>query len=201
MSCRDLAWTVVWAAMLAAGCGGDGAERFAGELGQAEQTFGSCAVCHRSVATDLIAAGGHAPGLMLPCEICHVDEAPGEVGPAHRRRPACADCHSEQRTHGDPAAGTPGECVVCHTPHGSPNLRLVRTEIETPASGAAPVTFLDRSDGLSDEGYASATVPGRGVCETCHTNTRFFRADGGGEEHFAFQCTLCHAHAAGFARP
>ena len=40
-----------------------------------------------------------------------------------------------------------------------------------------------------------------GVCEICHTQTRFYRADGAGQEHFPFSCLPCHLHEAGFAPP
>ena len=37
----------------------------------------------------------------------------------------CAECHAQQKTHHDSAAGTVSECTNCHTPHGSANRRLL----------------------------------------------------------------------------
>jgi hypothetical protein len=88
--------------------------------------------------------------------------------------------------------------VLCHTPHGSPNLLLVRRTIETPSGNRATVE-LTNLGGLRDGGLASVTNPGTGVCETCHTETRYYRSDGTGEPHFEFPCYTCHPHTTGFA--
>jgi predicted CXXCH cytochrome family protein len=188
--------TVLLAALALAACGTNSASRFVGDAPTAEATYGQCAFCHQALAVNMTATGGHHD-LDLKCESCHADETPGLVGPGHRSVPACADCHTAQQTHGDPAAGTAEECTVCHTPHGSPNLFLVRTEIDTPA-GEREVDFTNLL-GLADGSFASVSDPGTGLCETCHTTTRYYRSEGSGEPHFPFACFTCHPHAGGFS--
>jgi hypothetical protein len=54
---------------------------------------------------------------------------------------------------------------------------------------------------LADGSYASSTHPGTGVCETCHTQTRYYRADATGLPHFTIPCVSCHEHVIGFGIP
>jgi predicted CXXCH cytochrome family protein len=187
---------VLLVALALAACGTNGAPKYEGDAPSAVATYGQCAFCHRALSGHMTATGGHHD-LDLKCEACHPDETPGQVGPGHRAVPACADCHTEQQTHGDPAAGTPLECNVCHTPHGSSNIYLVRTRVETPSEGVHEVEFTNLL-GLADGSFASVSDPGSGLCETCHTTTLYYRSDGGGEPHFPYACFTCHPHAAGF---
>jgi hypothetical protein len=188
--------------LLAGACGGHGAPQFSSvpsNTPSAEATFGQCALCHehQQLARNMTATGGHHD-LDIKCEACHSDRTPGTVGPGHRSVPACADCHSDQMTHPDPEAGMPGACAVCHTPHGSRNVLLVQEQLTTPV-GTTPAIDFTNLLGLADGSFASVTHPGSGVCEVCHTTTRFYRSDGSGEPHFPFACFTCHPHAAGFA--
>lgn len=185
------------AALAFAACGTNGAPKSEGDAPSAEATYGQCAFCHQALAVHMTATGGHHD-LDLKCESCHPDETPGLVGPGHRGVPACADCHKVQQTHEDPAAGTPLECNVCHTPHGSSNIYLVRTEVDTPEAGLREVEFTNLL-GLADGSFASVSDPGTGLCETCHTTTRYYRSDGSGAEHFPYACFTCHPHAGGFS--
>jgi len=183
-------------ALTLAGCGTDGT-KFPGGPPSAEATYGECVFCHRELATHMAETGGHHD-LGLRCQACHENLLPGEVGPGHRSKPRCADCHRDQETHHDPALGTATECTQCHTPHGSRNLRLVNESISTPTGEVRPVEFINR-DGLADGSYASASDPGSGACEICHTTTRFYRSDGSGQQHFVSNCIVCHGHQQGFA--
>jgi len=134
---------------------------------------------------------GHTP---LTCTTCHAVISP-TPGPGHRAIEACQTCHPDTQTHAP--GGTPLPCTQCHDPHGSRNIDLVRETITTPSGANQPIEF-NNFLGLADGSFASASAPGTGVCEICHTTTRHYRADGTGQPHFTFSCLGCHRHNDGF---
>lgn len=167
-------WSPLMLLLLFAACGHDGGQRF-GDGGAAVAHFDQqCTFCHLSAAE---------PGMETAVDV----------------KPSCRGmaCHPEQQTHHDPQAGTEDECLVCHAPHQSSNLFLIREMIMRPDGSVAPVDLTEIA-GVADGGLASATDPGSGLCETCHTQTEFFRNDGTGRDHFAFTCFTCHSHRDGF---
>jgi predicted CXXCH cytochrome family protein len=130
------------------------------------------------------------------CSACHAEVNP-EPGPGHRAISPCIACHNPRvvTTHTPP--GNPLACTQCHEPHGTDNIRLIRDVIQTPAGGDRPMHF-DNLTGFADGSFASPSAPGMGLCEVCHTQTQFYRADGTGAPHPRLQCTTCHRHEAGF---
>ncbi|HEY3354335.1 MAG TPA: cytochrome c3 family protein [Polyangia bacterium] len=132
--------------------------------------------------------------LTLDCFACHTPSGP--PGPGHVATGGCDRCHSA-RPHPAGAA-----CTTCHEPHGTSNAFLVRTRLERP-DGTEADLHVTAAEGASADGLAHAGVPGAapGVCETCHTATRFYRRSGDGEPHSTAFCVDCHAHDAGFAPP
>ena len=193
MSPRPLGLALLVA--LAAACG-HGATQYSGNPPTPDQVYGQCAFCHNDLAAEMTADGGHAT-LNIKCQQCHDDLTPGMVGCGHESIPRCPDCHRAQITHHDPAVAAPQQCTLCHTPHGSPNILLIRTAVplSDPANMTTPFTNLA---GRADGSFASASDPGTGICEVCHTTTKFYRSDGMGAAHFQGACYTCHPHASSF---
>ncbi len=162
-----------------------------------QRVFGTCSFCHQAT-TDRALRLTHG-ALGLQCQQCHTESTMEQYGKGHQSITACVVCHGSSRsTHQDPARGTDYECANCHEPHGSRNLFLIREFIATPTGQLRAIRF-ENLRGHDDAGFTSMTQPGTGLCEVCHTTTRFFRANGTGEEHFDFPCFTCHPHALGFS--
>ena len=151
----------------------------------------SCGVCHGDEVARLAMPSKHSG---LPCAKCHTQVA-AAPGPGHEASEPCSACHADSATHAPGGVGMP--CMQCHDPHGSANTELVREMLTTTAGTDVPIRF-DNRDGRVDGSFASASMPGTGICEVCHTTTRFYRADGMGEDHFTFSCFPCHLHGNGF---
>ena len=159
-------------------------------------TDANCPVCHASEAALLDKPNLHHDRFAGKCSSCHA-EVLAEPGPGHRAISACADCHNPARVAAHVPPGTTIACTQCHEPHGTDNIRLVRDVISTSQGGDRSMLFDDLT-GRSDGSFASASAPGSGLCEVCHTRTRFYRADATGAAHYTTTCTQCHPHAAGF---
>lgn len=122
-------------------------------------------------------------------------QAPGEGDGTLLRAPngdgLCQTCHTyPDHPRVDPA----GSCRTCHVPHGTDNVLLVAPEI-----GGQAVEFSGRAG--SDFVHGAPNFDG--VCETCHTQTRYHRNSAAGDHthHAGQQCTICHHHDVGFGSP
>jgi hypothetical protein len=92
-------------------------------------------------------------------------------------------------------------CFDCHTLHETENLSLISEVIDTDylppdyalKSGLREVVFLSQPGANS---YADGDEVYDGVCEVCHTETRYHRGNGSGDRsHFpGTNCTSCHDH-------
>jgi predicted outer membrane repeat protein len=138
----------------------------------------------------------------------------------------CWSCHNDipvpyVKTHSSLQTGNKYgnwtiECWTCHDPHiqeqnilnGSTYGKLIRTQINLnkitgavpPKTGSKTVTFLGPTGANS---FADGDGVYDGICEVCHTKTKYFRNDGSGVEHFGAvagtACTNCHSHKNGFS--
>jgi hypothetical protein len=180
---------------------GTGAEHFTDTCTQChahDAQFGvevsddSCTLCHAAEGARFAKPSEHAA--RFACSDCHADAGtpPGE---GHRTTQACADCH-ENGTHAP--GGDALACSRCHEPHGTDNADLVVDTLATSQGPLVPIRF-DNLDGRADGSFASASQPGTGICEVCHTTTAYYRADGTGAAHYDLSCLPCHRHAEGFA--
>jgi len=153
----------------------------------------NCQLCHVEQAERFTLPSPHSA--RFECVSCHADTGQ-PIGPGHESVPACQTCHETPATHAPD--GRPLDCARCHDPHGSTNMSLVAEAIETPQGALRPIRF-DNLMGRADGSFASATDPGAGICEVCHTTTRYYTADGSGEAHYTVSCLPCHRHSEGFA--
>ncbi len=103
-------------------------------------------------------------------------------------------------------------CLDCHNPHdnlvnrtGGKNIELVGVDLErlgfarisTPHSGIRHAVFENRTTFTQGAPYYD------GVCETCHTLTRFHRNNSSGTHNHQVgtNCTKCHTHVNYFLPP
>lgn len=156
-------------------------------LGTDDAVAAGCLACHTDVAAEWASVSSHS--LLHDCTGCHA--LTSGSGPGHATRPACGDCHSEalHRT----------ACVDCHTPHGSPNLFLVREEVTAPDGTRFPVRYVSLA-GLDPDGLAHADGDS-GLCEGCHTGTTAYDRDRTAAAHDTARCPDCHDHQLAFAPP
>jgi predicted CXXCH cytochrome family protein len=109
----------------------------------------------------------------------------------------CLDCHN---------TGTHrlANCLTCHENHNYQNRHGIRRSVKTPANGIKTVVF-SRITGVNS--FADGNDVYDGICEVCHTNTKYYRNDGtgftnhsGGVNHSRKNCTSCHTHVSGFSK-
>jgi len=99
-------------------------------------------------------------------------------------------------------------CFTCHTLHGTENLSIISDVIDTDylppdytiKSGLREVVFLNQAGPNS---YADGDAVYDGICEVCHTETKYHRGDASGDHtHFSGStCTVCHGHDNYFQPP
>jgi hypothetical protein len=196
LTCRRTALALVACGLWA--CTGDFESPFATDgavpdpgAGQNVAANLACLECHGTITPRWQLPSSH--GVLLDCTHCHGTR--GASGPGHSDSRACADCHS-QTTH---PAGT--ACTNCHDPHGAENAFLVRETLKVRGRDEVPVHFTT-VEGASADGLVRAGVegaqPGTGLCEVCHTATRYYPRSGLGEPHETGWCPRCHLHENGF---
>ncbi|MDQ7062934.1 MAG: cytochrome c3 family protein [candidate division KSB1 bacterium] len=100
----------------------------------------------------------------------------------------CKSCHAYQDHQGM-------GCLTCHDVHDPQrqNIFIVRNAVDTPNSGTRSVVFTAETGANS---FADGDSQYDGICEVCHTATKYHRNDGTGDHsHNAGKnCTQCHTH-------
>ncbi|MBI5696087.1 MAG: hypothetical protein HZC51_10170, partial [Nitrospirae bacterium] len=147
-------------------------------------------------------------GGLVVCTTCHdPHNAPGNNGSILREKTQtelCAACHDKTKVglHGGKKhpkyannSAIPTGCTECHTAHDTKNLYLVRDKVLTPSGTVKRVGF-QRFTGINSFGDDS----GFGICEVCHTQTKYHKAETPGGGHNARKnCLQCHKHETGFS--
>jgi hypothetical protein len=150
-------------------------------LGSGHGQFASsnqCTACHDSGSSHISGSLGSFTRLIKPndnrqCASCHDTAA---VGVAFRNM----------------SSHVLLDCRVCHDPHGTPNLAMIRTRLNN-----CTTVYTDRENGLVN------FTNNRGVCQACHTKTTHYLAGVPETGHYSSGCLDCHRHnsAGGAFRP
>jgi predicted CXXCH cytochrome family protein len=157
----------------------------------------NCLSCHRAHGSPYPKMLRWDPTYVDACVICHTTKVTETQGRYHVSEVTdCCDCHN---MHGQ---GPPDYYPPYNT------TTLIADTITTPNSDPKNVVFP--SGGASD--FISDGSPVDGVCEVCHTQTKYYRNDGtspGGEHplytgdepvYLGWDCTSCHSHSNEFRR-
>ena len=109
----------------------------------------------------------------------------------------CLDCHTQATHRG-------ANCLACHQAHDADNLADIRNTLRTTNLTSMPVKFLRYT---GEGSFADGNTTHDGICEVCHTQTKYYRRDGsgsanhsGGMNYDRKDCTTCHSHSTGFAK-
>lgn len=109
----------------------------------------------------------------------------------------CSDCHAEGAHQG-------ANCLVCHQAHNTGNVAGLGDNVRMANLSTVEVKFL-RYTGLNS--FADGDTDYDGICEACHTSTKYYKRDGtgfanhsGGFDYDGSDCSSCHSHAVGFTK-
>ena len=184
----------------------------------------TCESCHTGATRSVIqtvtapdeslsATKGHTQSTFtgaLTCNSCHNQNSAhisGVLGDNVRLTLAntnaqCASCHNaaaavkpafrNMSTHFT-ALGVANElCKTCHNPHGTTNLSMIRTQLKGPWSNVTTwtITYTDPINGFIN------TTNNRGLCQVCHTKTKYYLAGKVESSHPTSACLDCHGHNA-----
>lgn len=162
-----------------------------------------CAGCHEEVVIRWnTQTSSHS--LLFRCDFCH-EQKINEGKEGHMSSIECNECHTEVM-HFPLISLTRSQCGVCHEPHGSSNIYLIKEYIEFDKNPETPVKFYN-VQGKEDYSFAEASKmeggenelePGSGICEVCHTSTVYYNSSGNGASHLTESCIDCHKHSLGF---
>ena len=104
----------------------------------------------------------------------------------------CESCHTYPGHEGM-------DCRTCHRPHNPnrTNIFMIRDTLQTPSSGAREVFFTAET---GDSSFADGDAVYDGICEVCHTNTKYHRNNSSGNHNHnaSDNCMSCHNHKDSF---
>lgn len=152
----------------------------------------------------------HNSSSRMTCDNCHKvhpsDNA--AIGTRTGNDNLCRSCHNptstkdaEMHKHDD---DTFENCTTCHSVHEQPQVangstygKYIVTDIHTPNNGLKKVIFKGAT---GQNSFADGDSVYDGICEVCHTQTKYHRNDStGNHTHYKGQdCIDCHPHATGF---
>jgi predicted CxxxxCH...CXXCH cytochrome family protein len=108
----------------------------------------------------------------------------------------CSSCHNgttapQESTHvlDKNATPTPSLCKSCHDVHGTTNVYMIRTTINSVA-----ISFTNTSTA-----FVQTAAPYQGLCQVCHTLTNHYKAGQALDGHPTRNCLGCHRHNAAYA--
>jgi len=82
------------------------------------------------------------------------------------------------------------ECWQCHELHGTGNLSMIRSSIAYLNSTSWSISYTNR-----DNGWVNLDT-NRGLCQVCHSHTKYYRAGIAETGHPISNCYNCHPHNA-----
>jgi predicted CxxxxCH...CXXCH cytochrome family protein len=145
----------------------------------------ACTVCHNPDATHInppVRDGRLVASLIgslnTSCTFCHNDPA---------KVPTLSKQNLPSHVLDKNASPTASSCSSCHDLHGSSNKHMIRDVINGQA-----VSFKNTT------GFVSTTpINGKyaGLCQVCHTLTRFYTNSAAETSHFTKDCLTCHKHS------
>lgn len=191
---------------------------------QAHLDAGGCVICHDihgavpmtpllgDVDVEALCLSCHGPAGIATRAESHRTSEDSEYG---RWRSGCLDCHDPHEPSPEPSTlfnrfGNINLFSIGNDQYDSAVASiLLRTE-SLPDGEVLPVVFESRGVGSGDvsrysfaDGDDDHDTVCDGICEVCHTSTKYHRRNGSGEpgHHEGDTCTTkCHQHSKGFIR-
>lgn len=154
-----------------------------------------CSVCHKAKfsATYL-----HGPAEMKECGSCHSWSAGTKSVVVEKGTPeVCYDCHGDKRDQVENSASphpVAGDCLGCHSPHGTEQPHLLKVDIFRLCTGCHQEYGLNHPVGRHPVRFALLKDSSKEIsCVTCHNphgspNEALLTMPGGRME----SCSQCH---------
>lgn len=156
---------------------------------------------------------GKPSGANYECQVCHAAAAPHlnrdpavhafrlltSLSSAANPNKACSYCHSDgtkvlnpkfrnMSTHFTVKGKADMTCWQCHDLHGTSNYRMIKTSFAYTNTTTWTITYTEGSLPIQKE------APYRGLCQVCHTKTKYYRAGVQELNHPDSNCYACHPH-------